>query len=213
MVTKVSEPRLFLDLARLCQALESTSKRNEKIALIGEFLESVRVDEIALTALFLTGKAFPESDPRVLEVSYASISEASRNQGQSQLSSNSLTIVEVFRTLEKISAATGSNSRLRKQGLLQSLLTRAGPVEVEFLTRMLMGEMRIGVVEGVLMDSIADASAVPRELVRRATMLHGDIGDVAKRALTQGARGLEKIDLKLFTPVKPMLAEMGASID
>jgi len=78
---------------------------------------------------------------------------------------------------------------------------------------MMMGEMRIGAVEGVLLDSIAEASGVPRELVRRASMLHGDIGDVAKRAISHGREGLETIELRLFIPVKPMLAEMGESAE
>src|SRR6266566_3549542 len=67
---------------------------------------------------------------------------------------------------------------------------------------------RRGVVEGVLLDAIAEASAVPRDLVRRAHMLHGDIGDVARLAMSKGSTALEKISLRLFVPVKPMLAEM-----
>src|SRR5947199_3843126 len=77
---------------------------------------------------------------------------------------------------------------------------------------MLLGEMRIGVVEGVLLDAIAKASEVPRQLVRRAHMLHGDIGDVAKIAMTEGSVAIEKVGLRLFIPVKPMLAEMAESI-
>src|SRR5207247_6349823 len=73
---------------------------------------------------------------------------------------------------------------------------------------MMLGEMRIGVVEGVLLDAIVEASGVPRDLVRRANMLHGDIGDVASLAMSKGATALERISLRLFVPVKPMLAEM-----
>src|SRR2546428_8686441 len=77
---------------------------------------------------------------------------------------------------------------------------------------MLLGEMRMGVVEGVLLDAIAEASGVSRQLVRRAHMLHGDIGDVARLAMTEGASALEKVGLQLFVPVKPMLAEMAEDI-
>src|SRR5436853_5881708 len=73
---------------------------------------------------------------------------------------------------------------------------------------MLLGEIRIGVVEGVLLDAIGEASGVPRDLVRRAHMLHGDIGDVASLAMSRGASALELINLRLFVPIKPMLAEM-----
>ncbi len=203
----------FLDLAMLCLRLQATSKRKEKTSMIAAFLRSVTLDEAGQSALFLSGKAFPESDPRVLDISYATISEAANSQGQAQLTTGPLTIKEVYQTLDKISNARGPSSRIRKLGLLQALLTRAGPVEADFLTRMMMGEMRIGAVEGVLLDSIAEASGVPRELVRRASMLHGDIGDVAKRAISYGREGLESIGLRLFIPVKPMLAEMGESAE
>jgi DNA ligase 1 len=211
-VDVLTKATAFLELAQLCRSVEATSKRNEKIALIGSFLRTVSPEEVPLVTLFLAGKAFPESDPRVLEISYATISDASKNLGQSRLTEHALTICDVYDTLERIAKASGSKSRDRKLSLLQSVLTQASPVEAEFLTRMMLGEMRIGVVEGVLLDAIAEASGVSRELVRRANMLHGDIGDVASLAMSQGAPALEHITLRLFVPIKPMLAEMADDV-
>src|SRR3989441_5188503 len=125
---------------------------------------------------------------------------------------NPLTIGEIFGTLERLAEVKGSGSKERRLTLLGSLLNRTTPLETEYLSRMLLGEMRIGVVEGVLLDGIAEASGVARQLVRRAHMLHGDIGDVAKLAMTEGAAALEKVGLRLFVPVKPMLAEMAEDI-
>jgi DNA ligase 1 len=203
----------FLELAQLCRKVEATTKRNEKMVLISAFLKSISPEEVPLVTLFLAGKPFPESDPRVLEISYATMSDASKNLGQKRLTERSLTISDVFRTLEMIAEASGSKSRDRKMSLLQTTLTQASSVEAEFLTRMMLGEMRIGVVEGVLLDAIAEASGVSRELVRRAHMLHGDIGDVARVAISKGATGLERINLRLFVPVKPMLAEMADNVE
>jgi DNA ligase 1 len=202
----------FLELALLCQSVEATTKRNEKIALIAAFLKRISPDEVAPTTLFLVGKAFPESDSRVLEISYASVSSAGKNLGQKRLTDRPLTIREVSSTLEKIADASGSGSRERKMSLLRTLLTQASSLEAEFLMRMMLGEMRIGAVEGVLLDAIADASGVSRDLVRRANMLQGDIGDVANKAMTDGVSALEKISLRLFVPVKPMLAEMADDV-
>jgi len=67
----LTKATLFLELAQLCRSVEATSKRNEKIALISAFLKSVSQEEVPLVTLFLAGKPFPESDPRVLEISYA----------------------------------------------------------------------------------------------------------------------------------------------
>jgi DNA ligase 1 len=202
----------FLELAQLCRRVEATSKRKEKITLIANFLKTLSHVEVPLATLFLAGKAFPETDPRVLEVSYATISEAGRNLGQKRLTEHSLTITDVYQTLEKVAHTSGAKSRERKMSLLQTLLTQASPVEAEFLARMMLGEMRIGVVEGVLLDSISEASGVSRGLVRRTHMLHGDIGDVASLAISKGAAALEHIGLSLFVPVKPMLAEMAEDI-
>lgn len=203
----------FLALAELCRAVEATTKRTEKIRLISEFLKTLNPDEISKATLFLAGKAFPESDPRVLEISYATLSEAGRKLGQTTLTEQPLTIDQVYSTFDRIADASGGRSKQRKLALLQTLLGKASPLEREFLTRMIFGEMRIGSVEGVLLDSISAASNVSRDLVRRAHMLHGDIGDVARRAIKEGSGSLEKIGLALFTPVKPMLAENADSID
>jgi DNA ligase-1 len=73
--------------------------------------------------------------------------------------------------------------------------------------------MRIGVVDGIVQDSISLASGAPKELVRRANMLHGDIGDIAKIAITQGPKGLKEIGIRLFVPVKPMLAELAETFE
>src|SRR5438445_10011523 len=198
----------FLELAKLCQRVETTTKRNEKIALISTLLKSIGTEDVPLATFFLAGKAFPESDPRVLEISYATVSDASKNLGQSRLTEHPLMIRDIYNTLERIAETSGSRSRDWKLSLLQTILTQTSPVEAEYLTRMMLGELRIGVVEGVLLDAIAEASGVPRDLVRRAHMLHGDIGDVARLAMSKGAHALESISLRLFVPVKPMLAEM-----
>ncbi len=212
MVGVRSTAALFVRLAELCRDLEGTTKRNQKTALIGEFLRSLSPEEVAQATLFLAGKPFPESDPRVLEISYATISGASHSLGQARLTEAPLTIGEVYQTLARIAEASGPSSRVRKLSLLQTLLTRASPVEAEFLTRMLLGEMRIGVVEGVLIDAISKTSGISRELVRRASMLHGDLGDVARRAMVEGSPSLEQIGLRLFVPVKLMLAEMAVDV-
>jgi DNA ligase 1 len=208
------QPTPFSIVAELCKSLEATTKRNEKIRLISQVLKSVRPDDVPFVTLFLAGKPFPEADPRVLEISYATLSSAGRKVTQTLLTENSrpLTISEVFETLGKLAEVKGAGSKEKRLALLGMLINRTSPLETEYLSRMLLGEMRIGVVEGVLLDAIAEASGVARPIVRRTHMLHGDIGDVARIAMTEGSAALEKIGLRLFIPVKPMLAEMAEDI-
>ena len=214
MAQLVKQRAKFSIVAQLCRSLEETSKRNGKIRLISEVLRKTRPEDVSYVTLFLAGKPLPEADPRVLEKSYATLSAVGKTLNQAFLSGNedSLTIAEVFATLEKLAEVKGAGSKEKRLALLSSLINRTTPLETEYLSRMLLGEMRIGVVEGVLLDAIAEASGVPRQLVRRAHMLHGDIGDVARLAVTEGAAALEKVGLRLFVPVKPMLAEMAEDI-
>lgn len=208
------KPTPFSVVAELCRSLEATSKRNEKILLISQVLRVVKPDDVPFVTLFLAGKPFPEADPRVLEISYATLSTAGKKVTQALLTenSNTLTLSEIFETLGKLAEVKGAGSKEKRVALLGRLINRTSPLETEYLSRMLLGEMRIGVVEGVLLDAIAEASGVPRPTVRRAHMVHGDIGDVAKIAMTKGPAALEKIGLRLFIPVKPMLAEMAEDI-
>src|SRR3989454_1227187 len=205
---------MFSTVAQLCRALEETTKRNEKIQLISEVLRRIRPEDVSYVTLFLAGKPFPEADPRVLEISYATLSTAGRTMSHTLLTENTkpLTMAEVFGTLGKLAEFKGVGSKEKRLALLGSLINRTTPLETEYLSRMLLGEMRIGVVEGVLLDAIAEASGVSRQSIRRAHMLHGDIGGVAKMAMTEGAAALEKVELRLFVPVKPMLAEMAEDI-
>jgi DNA ligase-1 len=212
-VDGLKEATRFLDLAQLCRSVEATAKRTEKVRLISEFLKKLEPDEIPKAALFLAGKAFPEADPRVLEISYATLFGAGKNVSQTTLTEQTLTINQIYTAFEKIAETSGGKSRERKLALLQTMMGKASFLEAEFLTRMMLGEMRIGSVEGVLLDSISAASGVSKELVRRAHMLHGDIGDVARRAIVEGSSSLEQIGLRLFVPVKPMLAENADAIE
>ncbi len=104
-------------------------------------------------------------------------------------------------------------SRDKKEALVDALLGQASPLEREYVTRIALGEMRIGVVEGVMEEAIAKASDVDVELVKRANMLSGNLGTVARIALEKGRNGLRQISVTLFNPIKPMLAETSSLIE
>ncbi len=198
----------FLELADLFEALEGTTKRNKKKRLIGDFLRSLREDEIQPAVTFIVGKAFPEADPRVLEVGGQTLWKIVEDGKQTTLVQRPLTLLEVERYFENIAAARGKGSRGKKESLVQGLMHQASPLEARYIIRILLGEMRIGAVEGVMLEAISEASSTDLDLVRRGNMLLGNLGEVARIALKHGAEGLGRIEIRLFTPIKPMLAEM-----
>ena len=204
----MTEQTLFSQFADTCRALESTTKRTEKIAHLVKFLKSINRSEVVPAVCFLTGRPFPESDPRVLDVGGQTIWKINRHSGQSTLISRPVTILEVYDTFAKISIASGTGSRQRKENLVDALLSRLAEADVDYLMRIVFGEMRIGAVEGIMLDAIADATMVSPNLVRRGYMLLGDVTKVAELALTKGSEALKQIGVTLFEPIKPMLAEM-----
>jgi DNA ligase 1 len=125
-----------------------------------------------------------------------------------------LTVEETHAVFERIAATTGSGSAAARASLLRGLLSRATPLEQDFLARLLMGELRQGASEGVLLEAVALASGLPAKDVRRAAMLRGSTAAVGG-ALLGGAAGAAPLDdaLELFRPVKPMLAQTADGVE
>ena len=84
--------------------------------------------------------------------------------------------------------------------------------EVDFVVRLLTGELRQGALAGLMADAIAFAAQLPATLVRRAAMLSGDLAETARRALTVGEDALAEIGLEVLRPVQPMLAASAVSV-
>ncbi len=205
-------PTLFADLANLCEALEATTKRKEKTRLLAGFLRRLEPGEVAPAVLLIVGSIFPEFDPRTLEVGWRTVKRVLEGGRQTTLVEEPLTIQRVHRTLEEIADASGPGSKRIKEGLLEGLISRADPREVEVLVRIVFGEMRIGVNEGMMLEGIAEAAGVEPKHVRRALMLTGDLGEIAGIALTGGEEGLGRVGVRMFVPLKPMLAVMAYDI-
>ena len=201
-------PTPFSELAGLCRDLEATSKRKEKTRLLADFLSALEPREVAPAVLMVVGSVFPEFDPRSLEVGWRTMQGVLESGRQTTLLDEPLTIEGVHGTLVRIAEAEGQGSRKVKTGLLQRLINEAGPEEAEVLVRIVFGEMRIGVNEGMMLKGVAEAAGVEAGLVRRALMLTGDLGRVAEIALSSGEAGLRGVRMRVFTPLKPMLASM-----
>lgn len=200
-------------LAELSIRLEATSSRNKKTEILARFLKELGTGEIPHAVRLTLGRVFSENDPRTIDVGWSTARSAMQNPGQQSLFETPLTISVVYEYFSKIADATGKKSRRKKETLLERLLNQTSDADREFLLRVLSGEMRHGVVEGVMLDAIGKASQIEPDQVRRANMLLGDIGEVARLALTEGLAGLRNVRLELFRPIKPMLAEMSYDID
>jgi len=139
--------------------------------------------------------------------------EKGRMRKQASLFGESpLTILEVRKTLEAIAEVSGQGSREKKEHLLETLLGSATPLEVKYLVKILIGDMRTGFHEGLMELTLSKAFSIPLALVRHATMLTGDVGEVALIAKTRGGEGLRQLGFHLFKPVKLMLAQTAKDV-
>jgi DNA ligase-1 len=232
---------LFSELAQLGEQLELTSKRGEMATLVASFLKGLAPAEIPPAVRMTIGQVFPEWDGRALNLSWQAVmavvdelidtppegrtgadveavdgGEFVRlllEQGRCQPPSPPpLTILGVFGTFTEIAEKKGKGSRAHKGALLRELMARATAVEAKFLTKVIYQEMRHGVSEGIMLDGIAKAAGAKTRLVRRANQLWGDVGEVALVALTEGESGLKKATVRLFRPIKPMLAQTAEAL-
>lgn len=201
----------FAEFLTLCRQLEGTRSRLTKVGLAAEFLRRLAPDEILPAVAFLAGRPLPASDPRVLEVSWATLPEILHSVGPSP-ATPSLTLLDVARGFAAVAEASGPGSRRSKAERLGELFRRSTAEEREILQRVLLGEMRIGLHEGLLEEAIALAAGVDLELVRRAALFRSDLAEVARVALIQGAPCLREVGVRLFVPLLPMLAALAPNL-
>jgi len=203
-----------MDLARLVEAVEqvrSTTKKSEKIRILADTLRATRGQETVLAALYLSG-LLPQGK---IGIGWNLIQQAI---GKGVLPSTPfpaepLTLTDVDKVFDQVAAERGIGSTERRIAELRGLFNRGRPGERQFLSQLLIGELRQGALEGVLLDAIAAASGLPPADVRQAFMFAPSIGDLALAALSEGAAGLARYSLQLFVPVAPMLASSAEDVD
>ncbi|MEM0211639.1 MAG: ATP-dependent DNA ligase, partial [Candidatus Methanomethylicia archaeon] len=133
--------------------------------------------------------------------------ERSRVGRQATLTPKNLTIIEVKRFFESIAKASGPGSATHRSRILQTFLSLLNPIELKYIIRILIGEMRTGFSEGLMKEAISEAFRIPIEVLDKALLMVGDIEILAETAKKFGLEGVLKLNFEVFRPVKPMLAQ------
>ncbi|HEY3061514.1 MAG TPA: ATP-dependent DNA ligase [Chloroflexota bacterium] len=194
---------LLHDLVETSTAVTATAARGQKVALLAAMLRRMRPEEAPIGVAYLSGQL----RQRQIGVGYASIRDL-----PIATDTPSLTLLEVDAALEAIGQQAGRDSQTGRRRLMHELMQRATADEQTFLTRLLIGELRQGALEGVMVEALARALEQPIGDVRRAVMLRGDLGAVAHAGLRDGAAGLSAFQLQVGRPVLPMLAQSADSV-
>ena len=198
---------LLNDLVTTSKGVAEVSGRLEKIARLAVLLRRFAPDEVGIGVAFLSGRLTQGRIGIGPAVAWET------RQAGSAAAASSLTLGEVDDAFGQIGRKSGRGTAADKARLLADLFRRATAEEQDFLARLLLGELRQGALEGLLVEALARAAGVSRELVRRAAMMAGDPGRVAKAALFEGEAALSRFAVQLFRPVKPMLADTAEDVD
>jgi DNA ligase-1 len=194
------------ELVRVSASVAATSGRLEKISRLAALLARLSPDEVPIAVGFLIG--WPRQGK--LGVGWATVSAARET---SPAGSATLELHDVDEVFEVLPSVRGRNSSAERARLVGDLFSRATAEEQQFLGNLLVGEVRQGALEGVLLEAIAKASGLPAGSVRRAAMMAGDLGVVARAALGENREAaMAEYQLQLFRPVQPMLADSAPTV-
>ncbi|MDP8934356.1 MAG: ATP-dependent DNA ligase, partial [Cyanobacteriota bacterium] len=222
-------PGALIDFANIAEKVGATTKRLTKASLLGSYFTSLSDNDLVLAARYFSGYIFPLRDQRIINIggaallsAIAAVSEQEKSALQerlvqlgdpgdvteeaftnnSQLSQNQpiLTLDSLSNQLEQLAATTGTK---RKTELIIELLKMATPLEAKYIVKLLAGDLRIGLKEGAVEDAIARLFQTDISKVQWVNMLIGDIGETALLART---RRLDEARMRLFHPIKFMLA-------
>ena len=214
----------MLEFSRAGAAVGATPATLEKTRILGAYFRTLDDDDLRRAAVYMSGRAFPPSKRRTLGLGWSTVSKVvtslsardedelgtifRRHSDLGDWASEALdgstdprpvTLAEVEATLEAIRTARGNAKALP----LESLLGRLDSESARFFIKILSGEMRIGLSEGLVEAAIADAFGVSITQVKRIHLVTGDIGETAVRS----KRGeFDASTITLFQPVRFMLA-------
>jgi DNA ligase-1 len=228
MLDQTNLPNKSLEqFARTAEAVAATTKKLEKARLLGEYFEHSGDEDLARAARYFAGQQFAQSDVRTTNVGGSILSEAMclatgiapetlgpryarwGDAGDVAFeifaevkpgNSPSLTLADTEMLLARLSTTRGKKAKV---DVLAGVFTKATALEAKYLVKLLAGDLRIGLREGLVEDAIARAFRQPLAEVSMANMLRGDIGEAAVRAR---AGALQSLEMRLFHPLKFMLA-------
>ena len=133
-----------------------------------------------------------------------------REKIQTTFTSETITLEKVYETLFKIAKLEGKGSQEMKMRYVSSMLNDATPQEAKFILKILLGTLRLGIAENTVMDALAIAftgKKENREVIENAYNVSSDLGKVAEVLSVDGIEQIKRFQIKLFSPIRPMLAD------
>ena len=220
-------PNSLESFAQTAEAVAGTTKKLQKAKLLGDYFEQLSDEDLTRAARYFAGQQFAQSDVRTTNVGGRILGEAIclatgvdpaslgpryarwGDAGDvafevfSEAKANNIAALTLGDTDELLSQLSSTRGKKAKTEVLTRVLRKATALEAKYLVKLLSGDLRIGLREGLVEDALARAFRQPLASVSMANMLRGDIGEAAVRAR---AGALHTVEMRLFHPLKFMLA-------
>ncbi len=223
----------YSEIVRVYDKLEHTTKKLEKRDILADFYKSVPPNELSLVVKFTLGfedlgvanefmkmtiaKSFGVRESDVVKKfkelgDLGKVTEFySKHKRQTSLLKKELTLEKVYKNIKEFLSMSGKGSVGKKISIISELLSSASPMGAKYITRTLIGDMRIGVAEGIVRDAIAKAFDASVEDVENAYDMLTDYGEVARIAATNKSE-LKNAKIVLGRPLRVMLAERAKNL-
>src|SRR3979490_3392667 len=214
------------DFARAASAVGSTPATLEKKHILTAHLRTLDEDDLRRAAVFMSGRAFSPSKRRTLGLGWSTVSKVvssisgrdddelgrlfrkhsdlgdwAGEAGGGATTPDPASLHDIDEGLESIRTARGKS----KEAPLERILRRLDPEAARFFIKIITGELRIGLSEGLVEAAIAEAVEGPITQVKRLPPTPGDIGETAVRCKH---KQFDTTTITLFQPVRFMLASL-----
>ena len=231
---------LFSHFVNLCEQVRVTKSKNMKVRLLSRYLSSLDDESLSIAVLFLSGRIFPLGSKFAINIGFSTIMQTlseisflhkdqiqqsylqygdmgalaeyavSNKHTVSLIQQQPLTLPIMYNRIKKIADIIGSDSSKVKKNILKGLFLDCSPLEAKYLTKIINGEMRIGLTEGLVEVGLSLTFNVELGKIREAMLVSGDISQVAPLA----KRGLlYTAVIKPLQPIEYMLADVMFSAD
>jgi DNA ligase-1 len=227
------ESASFSGLAEILEQVRGTSSKNKKVELLSSYLKTLGPEDAEVAARVASGKASERGSKDEAQVGYSTLLDVLREvtgatqqsvsriylrhgdlgevaqellteKMEQSLFNEQLTLADLEEAFGRLRSLKGQGSTSARRGVVKSLLLRASPLEGKYVVKVLTGEMRTGLVSGLLEEAIAAAYSLSKSESARAHMVLGDVGILARQA---ASGKINDVRIRPFRPVNFMLAE------
>ncbi|MBD3280961.1 ATP-dependent DNA ligase [Candidatus Dojkabacteria bacterium] len=232
----------FYNFAKILVILEQSSSRNEMTEILAGFLQALDTEEVRPVMYMLTGRIAPKFIPlefnfstklllrgleKASDIGIGEIENLMAEKGDVGLVAEELALKQkrkvdeleikvLFEKLTRLASLEGSGSQSAKIGQFAEIYALLDPVSIKYVSRMIVGKLRLGLNDKTILDSLSWAAFGDKSYRKQLDYSYGvraDIGDIGELVLEKRLEELEALAIEPGTPVSSKLVERDKSVE